>query len=359
MKKSIFFYIFLFTNCILHAQNKDTWISFTDKDSTHIGFKDKNGNIKIEPKFTGLTSANKFDAIMVVSEETKENWKSYYLTKSGKIVGRDSLYIFDNGPDCENEGFIRFKDYKTDKMGIFNGDGKIVIPAEYSDLTRVRNGMIIALKGAEKIMDPGGDGHFSWSGGKEYLIDTNNKNLIEDFGYNDELNFYSIQKSKEPSKDEIRESFIAVDNEYYSFINFDKEFRLWLKNNLLSDLSKSNLLKFCYDKITYWKEPNGWKNESKTKFINQNYKLIKAKLTELSTTNCDYTVFSESLNPFIYNNNEFSEYFDNCNQPKDWMYPVKNIVISHKNEKQDHFEFLRTENGYKLISVSLGKETLK
>ncbi|MEI9958494.1 MAG: WG repeat-containing protein [Ferruginibacter sp.] len=35
-------------------------------------------------------------------------------------------------------------------MGLFNKNGDIVVPAEYNDITRVRNGMIIALKGAEK-----------------------------------------------------------------------------------------------------------------------------------------------------------------------------------------------------------------
>jgi hypothetical protein len=364
MKKIILFYIFLLINCTLFAQNKDTWVSFWDKDTTHIGFKDKNGKIKIEPKYMGLTFANKFDDIIVVSEENKENWKSYYLTKSGRIVGRDSLYIYDNGADCENEGFIRFKDYKTDKMGLFNAQGNIVIPAEYSDLTRVRNGMIIALKGATKAMDSGGDGHFSWVGGKEYLLDINNKVLVENFGYNDELNFYSLHKSKEPSKDEIRESFLAVDGQYYSFINFDKEFKSWLKNNLLTDLSKNNLLKNSYAKITYWKEKeaDGWISKPKASFIEQNYKLIKAKLLELKLADCDYHIFSQSLNKFIYEADEYDQYFDNCHQPKDWINPVKNIVISPKNKTdhgQDHFEFLRTGNGYKLISISLRKAELK
>lgn len=364
MKKIIILYIFLCLHFTLSAQNKDTWISFWDKDTTHIGFKDKNGNIKIVSKFMGLTFANKFDDIIVVSEEVNETWKSYYLTKTGKIVGRDSLYIFDNSPDCENEGFIRFKDPKTDKMGLFNGDGKIIIPAEYSDLTRVRNGMLIVLKGAEKINDPGGDGHFSWSGGKEFLIDANNQILIENFGYNDELNFYSLEKSKEKNPDPIRDNFLGVDGQYYSFINFDKEFKSWLKNNILTDLSKENLLKHSYDKITYWKkkDDDGWITKPKTNFIELNYKLIKAKLLELKSANCDYHIFSESLNKSIFEADQYNHYFDNCRQPKDWINPVKNIVISpqNKNESgQDHFEFLRTENGYKLISVSLRKENLK
>ena len=115
---------------------KNSWTSFWNTDSTLIGFKDKSGAIKIEPRFKGFTNARKFDNIMAV---TDEKWKSYYLTKSGKIIGRDSLHIFDNGADCESEGFIRFKDKKTDQVGMFNSNGDVVIPAEYNDLTRVRN----------------------------------------------------------------------------------------------------------------------------------------------------------------------------------------------------------------------------
>jgi len=364
IKKIIILFLLFFVNTTSFSQNNDPWISFWDKDTTHIGFKDKEGKIKIEPKFMGLTSANKFDDIIAVTEEVNEKWKSYYLTKTGKIVGIDSLYTFDNGPDCENEGFIRFRDPKTDKMGIFNHDGKIVIPAEYSDLTKVRNGMIIALKGAEKVTHPGDDGHFSWAGGKEFLIDTNNKILIENFGYNDELNFYSVEKSKEKNPDTIRDNFLGVDGQYYSFINFDKEFKSWLKNNLLTDLSKDNLLKHSCDKITYWKEQetNGWINKPKADFIKLNYKRIKVKLIELQSTSCNYTVFSESLNPFIYEAAEYDQYFNNCHEAKDWISPVKNIVISPQNKNdsgQDHFQFLRTQNGYKLISISLRKEELK
>lgn len=363
MKQTILLYLFLSFNCILFAQNKDPWISFWNKDTTAIGFKDKNGTIKIEPKFMGLISANKFDDIIAVTEENGETWKSYYLTKSGKVVGRDSLYIFDNGSDCENEGFIRFRDPKTDKMGMFNAKGNIVIPALYNDLTKARNGMIIVLQGAEKVKDNHeGCNHFSWAGGREYLIDTNNKTLIENFKYNDDLNFYSVQKSTTPTKDPIRENFLGVDGQYYSFINFEKEFESWLKNNLLTDLSKDNLLKSSFDKISFWKEPDGWIKESKTKFINQNYTFIKLKLQELTSSQTEYFVSSDSLNPFIFETSEYEMCFNNCNQSKDWLYPVKNIVISPKNKSdfgQDHFQFLRTENGYKLISISTREEILK
>lgn len=360
MKNYLLLYLLAFLNCSAFAQNNDIWFSFWNKDSTLIGFKDKNGIVKIEPKFhSRLTIAHKFENIIAATDEKEEDWEDYYLTKSGKIVGRDSLFVFDNGPDCENEGFIRFTDRKTDKMGMFNGEGKIAIPAEYSNLTKVKNGMFIGLKDAKKEMD--GE-HFFWTGGKEFLIDSNNKILIENFPYNDDLNFYSLEKAKEKSKDEIRESFLGVDGQYYSFISFNKEFKTWLKNTLLTDLSKTNLEKHSFDKITYWKEPMGWVSESKTKFINQNYTYLKLKLQELKNPKTDYFVSSDGLNQFIFESSEYEIYFNNCNESKDWIYPVKNIVINPKNKLehgQDHFEFLRTENGYKLISVSSRKDNLK
>ncbi len=359
MKKFLILLTFFLFSSLTFAQSNDIWTSFPNKDTTLIGFKDKNGVIKIEPKFSGFTIARKFENIIAVTEEKNGNWKSYYLTKQGKIIGQDSLYVFDNGPDCENEGFIRFKDRKTDKMGIFNSDGKIVIPAQYSDLTKVRNGLIIVLKDAEKQQD--GE-HFFWKGGKEFLIDINHKILIENFTYNDDLNFYSLEKSKTPSQDPTRDSFLGVDGQYYSFINFEKEFKNWLENTFLKDLSKANLEKHSFDKIIYWKEPDGWISTPKTKFISQNYTYLKLKLQELKNPKTDYFISSDGLNPYIFESDEYKMYFNNCNESKDWIYPTMDIVINPKKQTdsgQDHFEFLRTENGYKLISISSRTNNLK
>ncbi|KAF2512553.1 hypothetical protein [Flavobacterium foetidum] len=357
MKNAVFLFLSLIINLGAFAQ-EDIWMSFPNKDTTLVGFKDKNGIVKIEPKFSGFTTARKFENIIAVTEEKNGKWESYYLTKSGKIIGRDSLYVFDNGPDCENEGFIRFTDRKTDKMGMFDGDGKIIIPAIYSNLTKARNGMIIVLKDAEKKQD--GE-HFFWTGGKEFLVDIHNKILVENFAYNDELDFYSVEKSKEPSKDPIRDNFLAVDGEYYSFVNFDKEFKAWLKKNLLSDLSKKNLLKHSFDKITYTKPLEDWIYKPKEKFISNNYLYLKLKLEELKNPKTDYFITTDGLNPFIFESPEYNVYFNNCNESKDWLYPVKSIIVNPKNKadfKQDHIQFLRTENGYKLISISSAKDNL-
>jgi hypothetical protein len=344
------------------GQSNDTWTAFWNKDTTLIGYKDKYGAIKIEPKFqTGFTAANKFDNIIAVAEEVDQHGEFYYLTKSGRIIGRDSLHIFDNGSDCESEGFIRFRDKKTDKVGMFNRNGDIVIPAEYNDMTRVRNGLIIALKNATKKIWEGGE-HYSWVGGSEILIDTANNIFVDSFNYSGNINLYSLKLSMQPDPDSIRQNFKTSNGKYFSFIDFDKEFKAWLKNAFLDNFTKNSLLNATYKEVTFWKEPTGWTSETKNSFIDRNYELIKAKLLQLNAKDCDYNIFNDGLNPYIYESAEYKNYFNNCGESKDWIYPIKEVVISYNQGKsflQDHFEFLRTDSGYKLISLTIRKGNIK
>lgn len=204
--------------------------------------------------------------------------------------------------------------------------------------------------------------HFSWKGGKEILIDINNKILIDSFKYDNNLNFFSLLITPSPNADTIRQNFKSVSGKYYSFIDFDKEFRSWLKSSLLDNFTKNRLSECSYNKITFWKEPNGWTSEAKSTFLDRNFELVKTKLLELNSKDCDYNIFDEGLNPYIYESDEYKDFFNNCGESKDWIYPIKNIVISYKDKKdllQDHFEFLRTDNGYKLISVTIRKGDLK
>lgn len=347
----------------LLGQTNDTWTSFWNKDSTLIGYQNINGEIKIEPRFTGFSSANKFDNIIAVTEETNNEWTNYYLTKSGQIVGKDSLYIFDNGFDCESEGFIRFRDSKTDKVGMFNKTGKVVIPAIYNDLTRVRNGMTVGLKGADKEYwdnDKHSDcNHFCWTGGQEVLIDTMNNVLVENFKNNGSLNLYTLEKTNSPHSDTIRESFLAKDGSYLSFVSFEKEFKQWITQELLS-LTTESLIAISYDTIT-WNSPKGWSKTSSIKLVTANYSTIKNGLFEIRQAGSEYFIIKDGLNPYLFEGAEFDKYFNNCGEAKDWIYPTMSIIVSHKNKRnstQNHFVFLRTDKGYKLISLSIRNDKM-
>ena len=76
MKKILFLGLAFFANLSCYGQNNDTWYSFYNKDSELVGFKDKAGVIKIEPKFVGRSNRPiKFENIISVIEEN--NGKSY------------------------------------------------------------------------------------------------------------------------------------------------------------------------------------------------------------------------------------------------------------------------------------------
>ena len=365
MKLYILIFFTTISSLTLLGQSNDTWTLIWNKDSTLTGYQDKNGIVKVEPKFTGFQTANKFDNIIAVTDEVDGEWKSYYLTKSGKKVGLDSLCSYDNTPDCESEGFIRFSDRRTDKVGMFDRTGEIVVPAIYNGLTRVRNGMIIGLKGAEKKYwdkhKESGCNHFSWTGGQEVLIDTLNNILVENFSYESPMNFFTLQKTKTPHSDTTRKSFLAKDGSYYSFVDFEKEFRQWITKELLNDLNKERLISISYDTIT-WESQDGWAKTNKKKLITDNFTILKNGLLEILHPKTDYSISSDGLNQFMYEGAEFEKYYNNCGESKDWIYPTMSIVISHKNKKdftQNHYEFLRTDQGYKLISLTIRNEKLK
>lgn len=329
------------------AQN-NIWYSFYNTDVTLVGYKDKNGSVKIKPKFdAGLTNATKFENIIAVAENNNNNWKSYYLTKSGKIVGADSLYIFDNTTDCEHEGFIRFKDSKSDKVGLLNRAGNVAIPAIYNDLSIVKNGMIVAKLNAVKKSD--GE-HFSWIGGKQILIDTSNHVLIDSFSNDENLNFYDVVISKNVQNDSIRKSYLALNGSYYSYVDYKSEFTNWFTMSFLKMITKENVLKNSFS-IIKWYENDKWISIKQQNFadryfyaINQIFKTFKG-----DSNSMDITV--SSINPLLFSPEKYPKYYSNCNEPLDWKYPVMTVIIT-LNNKQNQFDFLRTQSGYKLMSVN-------
>lgn len=365
MQLKVLLVCFLLFYPVLYAQRSGIWTAFYNRDSTLIGYKDYHGTVQIPAKFTEFTTAMRFKDIIGVSEKSGAAWKSYYINKAGRKFGADSLYITDNTPDCENEGYIRFRDRKTDKIGMFNRHGKTVIPAVYDELSKVRNGMIVGLKGADKRYmhedrEKDGDNYYVWTGGKELLIDTLNKVLSEKFTSHASLNFYSVSHSSKPSADRIRKNFPAADGRYYSFIDFKEEFRHWFSKELLRKLSPEKLTRMSSDSIV-WESRNGWAKTHGRTFVRKNYDLLRKSLLDFNNPNAEVALFLQDLNPFIYEGPDFKTYFNNCDEAETWKYPVMSVVFTYRTGNdlaQNHFDFLRTKKGYRLISVTLRTDSL-
>jgi len=324
----------------LPENNKDTWVSYYNKDSTRIGFKDKNGVIKTEPKFGtpaehSSFAPRKFNDIIAVGEDVDGKWERYYFTKSGKTFGRDSVYFTGEGEtDCESEGFIRFMTFEGifyKYMRMFNKNGDVVVPAKYNYLTRVRNGMIIAQENAEKKCLDSDCEHSGFVGGKEMLLDTLGNILVDNFSLYeiDSLNFFSIQKTKTPHSDTIRKSFLARDGSYYSFINIDREFEQWQRYDL----------NFPFEIIVFEEKSSGeYKRTNRQPPIDNDFNLLKKRLLARTDE-------AEIMPEFT----ELDEYFDNfCGHRSVEYYTLIPINVSGQRIE---FYLVRTIRGYKLIYV--------
>ncbi len=353
-----FLLVVLFGNS--RAQD-DVWTAYWNGDTTLYGFKNAAGRVMIEPRFTGAGIARKLEHIMSVIEASPATgkWSAYFLTRSGKKIGADSLYFFDNVPDCENEGFIRFRDQGLDKVGLLNRNGEVVVPAIYNYLERVQNGLLTGLTGAQKKLD--GEHHY-WEGGETVLLDTSGKILIRSFAVPSGINLYSLKISEAVVHDPVRISYKAVDGRYYSFIDYEKEFAAWLEN-LVTTLDKNTLEQYVFDQVSYYTEDEGWVFKEGKPFIDKNYPVLKATLQQLRQPSCDSFITRNSLNPFIYESGAYEKYFDNCNQAKEWKYPQMGIYINHYKEGaldyQEGLDFLRTDEGYKLINVNIKKASFQ
>ena len=221
--------------------------------------------------------------------------------------------------------------------------------------------MSTGLIGAEKHYIDENDEHPSWKGGKWQVIDTTDKILIDDFIYKDHLNFYSLIISDKPTSDSTRVNFRSVEGKYYSFVDFEKEFRQWITKELLNDLTKEKLIDISYDTIN-WESQHGRVKANKVKLISDNFTVIKSELLEILQPNTDYFISDDGLNPFIYKGEEFEKYFNNCGEPKDWIYPTMSIIISYNDKNdfpQNNYEFLRTDKGYKLVGLTIREGEIK
>jgi hypothetical protein len=342
------------TNLPAQEQSDDVWFAFDD-DSLHlIGYKDKNGMIKIEPKFFMTSSGRdgEFNNVITVTEEFGENkWRNYFLTKTGKTFGIDSVHFFDNSSDHECEGFINFSDRKTNNVGLFDRNGNVVIPAEYNFLSKKGNGMIVALKGAERKYKENRE-HNPLIGGKHLLIDTLNNILIEDFPtdtsdvYPADIDFFSVKKTETPHPDTIRASFPAKGGGYYSFIVFKREFNKWLTEYLLPDLTAQKLIDASHDTI------------SLRKFITDNFESMEKELLQILNPpdkDSGINIWGDTL--YLRDNNSIGFSPNNLYNICDYSSYVIGIRFEYKGENSEGlqrlsvYNFLRTSGGYKLLGI--------
>ncbi len=371
----IFFSAFLLPGSIA-AQTSDPWVWFYD--STNLcGFKDLQGNIKVPAMFESslMSRPDTFYNIIAVSEKTSH----YYLLKSGKKVGLDSLYVFDWYYDCEQEGKIRFQDHKINRVGFMDKNGIPIIPAIYNYAYPFRNGLTIVCSGASlKCMDEREDGDttncevYGWIGGIEQIINEKNEILIDSFdrGYKN-LNWYSLRTNMPNPDTNLYFTITGRHGITYSFVDYNLEFKQWFYNVFIPSLKQDREVRdHLFEEVTTRIEGKGWVNQSKDVFLN----LFPTALTSqrFQTNHLKKISTGEGhFNFFIFDTPIFRKFYNACGYQND-RFPIYHVIVNYNKlrqplptpdkegnikslvvlDYQEHFEFLRTENGYRLISAS-------
>jgi len=350
----------------VNGQAKNNWYYFRDKKTGLVGYKDVKGNIKIPAKFGGLTNQLVFSDVIAVYED--KTGKSYYLLKNGKKFGIDSLYVWDNSYDYINEGKIRFRDKKTDKVGFFDKTGKIIIPALYNDARPFHNGLALTVHNGKRVCldgsiyndkEPCED--WSWNG-VSALIDTHNKIIADkiDITETDNIDWYAVKITNSVPDTTLYTSFKTTNGTFYSFLNYEKEFKNWFYKSYLNNLNYQALSTDCYDKInfedTFIKQIRN--DYSKSYFLQQYESLLYKLMRSIKAKSVETNIFHEDLNPYIFAGKSFSAFYIN-GEPDGQKYPVFNVVTTNYTKTrtldyQNQFSFIRTHTGYKLIGVALG-----
>ena len=234
---------------------------------------------------------------------------------------------------------------------MFNHNGSIVVPALYDALTKVRNGMILGLKDAKKEDKKHSDEgiHHLWIGGTRVLLNSDNEVLAENIEVESPFDFYSLKVTPQPSEDKNRVSFKGPNGNYYSFIDFQEEFKSWLSGTFLPNIRNGNYESVLFEQIIFETPKLKGKISIEDVFSKHN-KTFQRLLFAPFDYDYDYSFGIEDLNYFIYDDSKYEKFLNNCGEPDLWLYPEMVFRAESRSDKSRYLlHFIRVGCGdYKL-----------
>lgn len=298
-------------------------------------------------------------------DETDEGLDIYYLIKKedGTDLRVDNVYCYDVvAPDYANENFIRFRDDKQEFVGLYNDKGVAVIPPTYSSLSKVHNGMLYGLKDAVKDnIGRNGDRHSVLLGGTTVLLNTKGEVLIEDMDTpNVSLDMFSLKLTDEPILESYYKSYKGVNGKYYNFVELEKYFEDFVKNDFLPSTKDNKWEKYLSDKVITDIEV---KNENVGDYMRytkdemlqtQKHKVVKAFNLATDTSEevrklvYDVNDWVASVDEEVIEEKDKNIYMNEIGEWREAEFPIFELNIKEVHERQtrsNHFEFYRNKKG--------------
>ena len=355
-----------------YGQRTEVWTRFTvqRKGEECYGYRGPQGQVKLPAIFGGFTSARRFYHIMAVSEAASQ--AQYYVLKNGRTIGRDSVYVNDFLFDCESEGTIRYRD-KRNRVGFFDARGRAVIPALYNYVTPFHNGLAVALLGARRTCGNSPDTvqceHPGWAGGRQVLLNARNEVVINNLAAeptgSGQLNWYSLKINAPAPDTATTVTLRATNGDRYTFTDYQKEFTAWLYRVFVPAVRTGDaaaVQALCFSDLAVAARPfRGWPHFTPTAFLAKyRQAVLRPRLGRLRPGAPGVHIGPGELNTLIFDSQDFEPFLTACGEHFSEKYPVFEVILTYPAQPadapfdhQEHFEFIRTASGYRLLSVSL------
>jgi hypothetical protein len=354
------------------AQRTQAWTRFAVKrrGEEYYGYQNPQGQVKLPAVFSGFTNAQRFYHLMAVSEAA--SGAQYYVLKNGRKIGRDSVYVHDFQFDCESEGKIRYRDQRN-RVGFFDAQGRAVIPALYNYVTPFHNGLAVALIGARRTCGSSPDTvhceHPGWAGGRQVLLNARNEVLVNNLATeptgSGHLNWYSL-KINDPTPDTATTVTLrAANGDRYTFTDYEKEFTAWLYRVFVPAVRTGEaaaVQALCFSDIAVAARPfRGWPHFTPAAYLAKyRQSVLRPRLGSLRQGTPGVAIGPGALNTLLFGGRTVAPFLTACGDHFSEKYPVFELILPYPAQPatapldhQEHFEFIRTAAGYRLLSVSL------
>ncbi|UJF24160.1 WG repeat-containing protein [Suttonella sp. R2A3] len=338
------------TSSVLLAQaaSDDLWTAFDGFDENGeilIGFKDADGEVVLEPQFSGITHAKRLEHLMGYLQYDENTVSSGVLLKTGERLDYRP-YAPDAISDCESEGTLRAYNADWD-MGLLDHKGQWIIPAEYNHLSRVQNGMSVVLSGARRSSD---DEHWSWLGGSRSLVDRDGTVIVADFvGDVDAIDWFSFAIGD--SDDPLRDVWQGVDGKRYNAVNTQREFNAFVEGGLVNALAAERYDGLLFEEIVLYYQD---KTLTREQAVNDPamVSFLRAFKQALAS-GVEYKPYRRDKEFGIFSLNlprSWLDYVNHCDDFYESCYPVYQISWGAPDDTRTVW-FLRSEDGYQILAV--------
>ena len=185
------------------------------------------------------------------------------------------------------------------------------------------------------------------------------------------LNWYSLRINVPSPDSSLYYTVTGRQGSSYSFVDYDKEFAQWFYSVFIPSLSQAgNVQDQLFQKVRTHVKGEGWVSHDKDIFLEQypsaltaqRFQTNELKKISMGRTNfmqfsCDKSIFRKYYNVCGYQEDRFPAYivivnYNKLRQPPPTPDNEGNVKSLFAIDYQEQFEFLRTENGYRLISAS-------